>query len=637
MPVGDRQAMSRPPQLSSLDFLEGGGEAGALIRAYDWTSTPLGRPETWPQPLRTAVRLLLSTRHPMLLLWGHELIQFYNDAFSASLGPERHPAAIGQRGRDCWAETWPVVGPQIEQVMSGGESTWHENQLVPITRNGQVDEVYWTYSFSPIDDETAPHGVGGVLVVCTETTQAVLASRRSGAEAENWRHIFEQSPSFMSILRGPDYVHEYVNAAHRRIFNSADWIGRPLDEAFPDIVDQGFIELLDQVYETGEHLVFAATPVRFRRTPDASEQTRYLDFIFQPLKDDQGTVTGIVCEGFDVTDAIAAVRSLRESEQRLRLATEAAEVGLWDLDVATGVIVCPPRVKAMFGLAPNAVISRSDLRIGIHPDDRQRVSAALAAALDPNKRALFDCEYRAIGRDGAMRWLAVKGRGIFNSDGVCERMIGVALDVTSRKTAETHLRLMVNELNHRVKNSLAIVQAIAAQTLRSENVPDHVRESLTDRLMALSKAHDVLTDEKWSGAGLHELAQQAATPYGADDGERFVVSGPPVNLPPKTAIAVALAFHELATNAAKYGALSVPDGQVRVSWRTSRPKGEPRRLHLTWQEVGGPPVVEPQNTGFGARLITRGLAAELQGEVKLTFPPTGVVCTIDAPINGEGA
>lgn len=629
--------MSRPPQPSSLDFLEGGGETGALIRAYDWTTTPLGGPETWPQSLRTAVRLLLSTRHPMFLYWGPELIQFYNDAYSASLGAERHPGAIGQRGKDCWAEIWSVIGPEIEQVMSGGEATWHENQLVPITRNGHVDEVYWTYSFSPMDDEAAPHGVGGVLVVCTETTQAVLANRRSGAEAEGWRHIFEQAPSFMSILRGPDHVHEYVNAAHRQLFNSADWIGKPLREAFPDILGQGFDELLDQVYATGEHLVFAATPVRFRRSPEGPEETRYLDFIYQPLKDENGAVTGIFCEGFDVTDTIQATRSLRDSEHRLRLATDAAEVGLWDLDVTTGVIVCPPRVKAMFGLAPNAVISRSDLRIGIHPDDRARVSAALAAALDPDKRALFDCEYRAIGRDGAMRWLAVKGRGLFNEDGVCERMMGVALDVTSRKTAETHLRLMVNELNHRVKNSLAIVQAIAAQTLRSENVPETVREALTDRLMALSKAHDVLTDEKWSGAGLHELAHQAATPYGADDGERFVVSGPPVNLPPKTAIAVALAFHELATNAAKYGALSVPDGQVRVSWRTSRPKGEPRRLHLTWQEVGGPPVVEPKTTGFGARLITKGLAAELNGEVKLTFPEAGVVCTIDAVIGGDGS
>ena len=160
------------------DFLAGGGEMGALIRAYDWAKSPLGEPSTWPQGLKTSVRLLLSTGHPMFLWWGPELIQFYNDAYRRSIGPERHPSAIGQRGRECWAEIWDIIGPQIEQVMAGRGFTWHENQLVPITRYGKREDVYWTYSYGPIDDPSAPHGVGGVLVVCTETTEQVAAEQR---------------------------------------------------------------------------------------------------------------------------------------------------------------------------------------------------------------------------------------------------------------------------------------------------------------------------------------------------------------------------------------------------------------------------------------------------------------------------
>ncbi|MDP3075924.1 PAS domain-containing protein, partial [Bradyrhizobium sp.] len=146
---------------------------GDLTRAHDWSASPLGEPGTWPQSLRTAVRIALNTNHPMFIWWGAELIQFYNDAYRQTMGPERHPSALGQRGRDCWAEIWPIIGPQIEQVMSGGGATWHEKQLVPVTRHGKLEQVYWTYSYSPIDEDD---GIGGVLVVCQDVTGDVVAA-----------------------------------------------------------------------------------------------------------------------------------------------------------------------------------------------------------------------------------------------------------------------------------------------------------------------------------------------------------------------------------------------------------------------------------------------------------------------------
>ena len=143
-------APSRRPDV----FLSGGGEMGELIRRHDWEATSLGRPDGWPQALRTALRLILNTGHPMYIFWGSELLCFYNDAYRQSIGPERHPASLGQPARDVWAEIWPIIGPQIDQVMAGQGATWHENQLVPITRNGRLEEVYWTYSYGPLHDET---------------------------------------------------------------------------------------------------------------------------------------------------------------------------------------------------------------------------------------------------------------------------------------------------------------------------------------------------------------------------------------------------------------------------------------------------------------------------------------------------
>ncbi len=165
-----------PAEQGSPAFLAGGGESGALVRSIDWSKTPLGPVERWPGSLKTTVGIILHSRHPMFLWWGPELIQIYNDAYVPSFGVGKHPAAMGQPGPECWGEIWPIIGPQIEDVMSRGRPSWHENQLVPIFRNGRIEDVYWTYGFSPVYDERG--AVGGTLVVCNETTASVLAERR---------------------------------------------------------------------------------------------------------------------------------------------------------------------------------------------------------------------------------------------------------------------------------------------------------------------------------------------------------------------------------------------------------------------------------------------------------------------------
>jgi len=423
-----------------MGFLAGGGEMGALMRAHDWIATPLGDPAGWPQSLRTAVRLLLNCGHPMYIWWGPDLICFYNDAYRRSIGPERHPSSLGQPGRAVWAEIWPIIGPQIEQVMSGRGATWHENHLVPITRNGRREDVYWTYSYSPIDDAAAAHGVGGVLVVCSETTEKVLTEQRLMAEIERQRRMFQKAPGFIAVLSGPDHVYEYVNEAYLAIAGPRDFIGRSVREALPELKGQGFYELLDRVFRTGERFIARAMPVRL--STDAS--TRFIDFLYEPMRDEAGEIHGIFVGGHDVTAHKDAERQSLLNEESLRLTTEAAEIGIWDVDFTTDTLTWSPRTKAMFGFPPDAACTLDDFYRGLHPEDRDATTRAFAEALDPAIRATYDVQYRTIGHDdGVVRWIAAKGKGLFDADGRCYRAVGTAIDISARKLAEARHAFML--------------------------------------------------------------------------------------------------------------------------------------------------------------------------------------------------
>ena len=430
-------------------FLAGGGEMGALMRAHDWSSSPLGPPEGWPQSLRTAVRLMLNCGHPMYIWWGSELLCFYNDAYRQSIGPERHPSSLGQPGRAVWEEIWPIIGPQIDQVMAGRGATWHENHLVPITRNGRREDVYWTYSYSPIDDTDAPNGVGGVLVVCSETTQKVLNEQRLMAEIERQRRMFQKAPGFIAVLTGPDHVYEYVNDAYVAIAGQRDFVGRSVREALPELEGQGFYELLDNVYGTGERFIARAMPVRL--TSDAS--TRYIDFVYEPMRDQTGAVYGIFVGGNDITAHKEAERQALLNEESLRLTTEAAEIGIWDVDFVTDRLNWSPRTKAMFGFSPDAICTLDDFYAGLHPEDRDATIRAFGAALDPAVRATYDVQYRTVGHDdGVVRWIAAKGKGLFDAEGKCYRAVGTAIDISAAKLADARHAFML-ELSDALRGS----------------------------------------------------------------------------------------------------------------------------------------------------------------------------------------
>ncbi len=424
---------------------------GALIRAHDWTNSSLGAPEHWPQPLRTAIRLLLNTGHPMYVWWGPDLLCFYNDAYRRSIGPERHPSSLGRPAREVWAEIWDIIGPQIEQVMTGGGATWQENALVPITRNGRREDVYWTYSYGPIDDDAAPNGVGGVLVVCTETTEQVLSRRQAIRDVDRLAQLFHQAPGFMALLRGPDHVFELVNPAYTRLAGRSDLIGQPVRAVFPDLGGQGFFELLDSVFVSGEAYSTFGAPITLQATPDSPARQRLIDFVYQPIRDLSGAVTGIFVEGSDVTDRVVAENARLESEARLRemMATNHNEVQF-------RLLVKSVIDYAIFMLNPDGIVSSWNLgaeRIkGYLPEEiigqhfskfytaEDRAAGLPERGLDLARReGRFENEGWRVRKDGTRFRAHVVIDAIRGDEGEVIGFAKITRDVTERQEAQRAL------------------------------------------------------------------------------------------------------------------------------------------------------------------------------------------------------
>jgi signal transduction histidine kinase len=299
-----------------------GGIAGAVFRAVDWSTNPLGPVGLWPISLKTIVRALLSTRQATCLFWGPELINLYNDGFIPLLG-EKHPHAMGQRAQDCWNDAWPVVGKLLADVVGRGSAVLFQEMLIPIVRSGRLQDAWWNYSYSPVFDDGGT--IAGVLVVATETTAEVAGRKQLEAaklEAELARQelhaIFMQAPLPMALLKGPEHRFCLVNAPYRALVNR-DVMDQTLREAFNQEEVGYYIPILDRVYQTGEPVTLQEAPLRL---PDGAGvlQDRFIDVGYYPYLDAAGTVAGVHAVIHDVTDDVLA--RVRESD--LRKAAEAA-------------------------------------------------------------------------------------------------------------------------------------------------------------------------------------------------------------------------------------------------------------------------------------------------------------------------
>jgi PAS domain S-box-containing protein len=317
------------------------------------------------------------------------------------------------------------------------------------------------------------------------------------------------------------------------------------------------------------------------------------------------------------------------AQVKLGLAMEAAKLGEIVFDLSAGVIAHTPGFAILLGCPSDCTLSLDDVRERYHPDSRSDVLAFDTARTGPGE--YFEVEHRVIRLDGSECWLACRGHVSRDSSGEPVEITSVYMDVTERKFAEERQQLLLEELNHRVKNTLATVLSISMQTRRNAETLDSFSEAFEGRITALAGAHDLLTRNAWEGATLGEVVSRTLAPYANDDGgERVVSAGPLVRLGPNAAVTLNMAFHELATNAAKYGALSTDGGRLDVKWSVDR-SVTPARVEIAWIERGGPSVEPPDHQGFGSRLVEQGLCRELEGEVSLRYHPDGVRCQIRLP------
>jgi two-component sensor histidine kinase len=343
--------------------------------------------------------------------------------------------------------------------------------------------------------------VGGSVLRRAQSVQE--DNRRLETERNRLVEMFMQAPGFVAILSGPDHRFQMHNDAYSQLIGHRDIAGKPVRQALPELEGQGFYEFLDSVFATGEPYEGRESAAQLQRKPDGLLETVYLNFIYQPIRDDSGAVVGIFVQGHDITENVLAAQ-------------------------------------------------------------RQK--------------------------------------------------------------------LMIDELNHRVKNTLATVQSIAIQTARSNTDPASFAETFQSRIMALSHTHNLLTQSHWEGADLRAILEHETEAYGPT---RISLNGPPVSLEPAVVLSLGMIFHELATNAAKYGALHTPDGRILIDWGLADQRD--RKLKLSWREIGGPKVTVPERRGFGSRLIERNIRHDLAGEIDLVYAPDGLIVELTVPLDRTAA
>jgi len=421
------------------------------VRAFDWATTPVGPIEGWPSILKHTVATLLHSRHPMFLWWGPDLIQFYNDAYVPSFGRGKHPRSLGQSGPDCWPEIWPLIGPQVEGVMRDGQATWHEDQLVPIHRNGALEDVFWTYGYSPVIDE---HGmILGTLVVCTETTGRIAKAQAAQKQQALLNEVFQRVPAGVCIFSGPDLTFEFANTEYQRIVGRSDLIGRSLLSAIPELAGQGFDDLLRLVMRTGEPYSGHEAMTRLDRNGSIGE--RYYTFRYSPLLDDQRQIRGVIAFVIDVTEHVEKrveaehlAEDLRQSKDEFQLLAETIPQLAWSARPDGHVDWYNRRWYEYTGTDLEQLQGwgwKSVHDPKVVDDVILAWSHALAAG-EP-----FEMQFPLRRRDGLFRWHLTRAVPLRASDGTIVRWFGTNTDVDdSRRAAEERAVLLASERQARL-------------------------------------------------------------------------------------------------------------------------------------------------------------------------------------------
>jgi len=439
----------------------GPGETPALVRDFDWSETSLGAIVAWPQSVRTAVDIVLNSPIAMVLMCGPDHVMIYNDAYALIAGA-RHPEALGGTVPGIWPEIWENWNRGILEAGFRGEVLSHTDQALRVRRNGELEEAWFDLYYTPVRNEADE--VFAVLCTVAEITQRVrdqdelrrlnlklaeereavrVANQRLTAETASLRDLFEHAPGFMAVVSGRDHVFELANEPYRRLLGGRNVIGLPLDAAVPEVRDQVFGELLNQVYATGEPYVGRQMSIVLDMGKGLQE--RLLDFVYQPLRNRDGEIVSIFVQGNDVTERAA-------TEERLRIAQRAGGIGTFEWYPQTGRLVVSDEFRQLWGLAADIDVTDELLVEMLHPEDRDKSGPRRIHDGNP----LDYTEYRVRrGDTGELRWIARRGEVVRVAPGTPERYVGASFDVTDRRRIEDKLRELAETLEQRVAAEVA--------------------------------------------------------------------------------------------------------------------------------------------------------------------------------------
>jgi PAS domain S-box-containing protein len=501
--------------------------------------------------------------------------------------------------------------------------------VVPLLKNGRLTAVVYVNSSEPRgwtgDDLALVEDVAERTWTAVEKARAEMSLREAESQ---FRIIAESLPALVWII-DTDLRLTYANARW------LDYSGLPVEDSLGDswmrwIHPDDLARVLTEMEPRRRDEAAHTTEMRYR-----TKEGVYRWHMIQaaPVHSARGEFKGWCGTSVDIHDIKETEEALRRSEEQLRIALRAARMGDWSWDLATDRLSLSDRAAEIFGLPPGSSLSGAELRRQLHPADVARARDAMATSVE--KLGPYDVEYRIRrANDGAQVWVAAQGQTTLNDDGSPSRITGVVQDITDRKHAEERQQLLIRELHHRVKNTLATVQAIVGSTARTASSIDEFYHGFVGRIVSLARTHNLLTEDLWQKASLKELIETELGPYEDEARNRILVEGPSVELPSEAAVPVGMAIHELTTNAAKHGALSTFGGQVEVKWQVDARDDQPI-LRFLWTERGGPRVMMPTRQGFGSRLLQRVLATQLQADVHMDFQEDGLRFTMVMPIPGD--
>jgi PAS domain S-box-containing protein len=557
----------------AANLIPGSGEMADRIRSFDWGSTRVGPIDSWPISLRLAVGTMLECQVPMYIGWGAEMIQFYNDAYRPMLGTTKHPQALGRPAPGTWPELWETIGPMWREVLEGKSFGFNDYKFT-IERYGYPEEVFFNFSYSPLRDETG--AVRGLLVTFAETTDWVQNERRLQEEKDRLMTLFMQAPAAIAIMRGKEQRFELANTHYHQLVGRSEGqlIGRTVSEAFPELSPK-VSAVLKQVLDSGERFVASEWAVSLDWRGDGDVSERYLNLVYEPLRDARGEVEGVMVFAFDVSQQVWARRKAEEAELRSRFALDASGMGEWDLDLLSGVTSRSLRHDQIFGyeqMLPSW--SYADFLARVLPAHRERIERQFQAALAEGGSSSF--EFPISWPDKSVHWIASRARVERDAEGRALRLAGLVWDITESRAAHEALREASRQkdeflatLAHELRNPLAPIRnaahALGQPTLSANNLA-WCRDVITRQVSHMALLLDDLLDMSRITTGRIELkidrvpletvihsAVEAASPL--IQRKKHTLS---IDLPKEAIeldvdpLRLAQVFSNLLTNAAKY-------------------------------------------------------------------------------------